>query len=129
MKQLCKYPSCGKEANENGYCDKHQQYKRNTDAYRKRLEVEEARNNPTPSRAYQSLYQSYRWKKIRARQIKEWHYCQLCGSTIPPFTVHHVFPHHGNETLFFAGPFMTLCKSCHSRITLEEQRMNKKNGS
>jgi 5-methylcytosine-specific restriction protein A len=115
---------CGHAALDNGYCDKHQQYRIMLEQHRARLGAREVQR-PTISRSWQKLYQTARWRKKRAEHIKAYPNCQLCGSTAGPMSVHHVFPHHGNEAIFWSSPLLTLCKSCHSRITLEEQRSGK----
>lgn len=61
------------------------------------------------------------WRKIRNRYIKAHPLCEICrgrGLVVPATEVHHKIPlsrggTHDDENL------MSLCKSCHSRITAE----------
>ena len=61
------------------------------------------------------------WKRIRDRYIKANPLCEECqrqGRLIPVEEVHHIIPLSkggGNETI----NLMSLCKSCHARITVE----------
>lgn len=65
---------------------------------------------------------SNRWRKIRQLYIKEHPVCELCEKKNilrPVEEVHHIIPlsqggtHHEDN-------LMSLCKSCHSRITATE---------
>lgn len=61
------------------------------------------------------------WKRIRDRYIKTNPLCEECqknGRITPAEEVHHILPLSkggGNET----SNLMSLCKSCHSRITVK----------
>lgn len=61
------------------------------------------------------------WKRIRDRYIKAHPLCEECdreGRIRAAAEVHHILPLSkggGNET----SNLMALCKSCHSRITVE----------
>ncbi|MFR1509241.1 MAG: HNH endonuclease [Acutalibacteraceae bacterium] len=71
-----------------------------------------------------STYKRYgnRWRRIRQLYIKEHPVCELCekhGKITPVREIHHIIPlsqggtHHEDN-------LMSLCKSCHSRITATE---------
>lgn len=63
------------------------------------------------------LYGLKRWKDIRiATFIRDLQVCQLCGHQEHDTSLlvcDHVNPHRGDEALFWAGPFQTLCDFCH----------------
>lgn len=63
------------------------------------------------------LYGTARWQSVRASQLREEPLCRLCaedGRVVPAVVCDHVHPHRGNVESFWAGPFQSLCKSCHS---------------
>ncbi|MEA5014274.1 MAG: HNH endonuclease signature motif containing protein [Candidatus Limiplasma sp.] len=86
------------------------------------------------AREAEALYNKYRrdpntkqrygrmWPRIRARQLAQHPLCAMCqkdGRATPANEVHHIVPlsqggTHAPENL------MSLCKSCHSRITASE---------
>ena len=69
------------------------------------------------------LYNSKRWQRIRANQLAQYPYCVVCmreGHEIKATEVDHVRPHRGDERLFFAGPFQSMCKAHHSSKTQAE---------
>ena len=61
----------------------------------------------------------YRWKKLRAAYISQHPLCEQClkeGRVTRAEEVHHIVPlSHGGKHEF--SNLMSLCKSCHSRIT------------
>ena len=75
------------------------------------------------------LYNSKQWKEIRAQQLAQYPYCKACyeqgRGLVPATEVDHVIPHRGDETKFFAGPFDSLCKSCHSTKTMSENNFRR----
>lgn len=85
--------------------------------------------------AYRRLYKTARWLNIRAHHLGTEPLCRMCkargiindGSrrnngepqTNPKrrfLVVDHVKPHKGDETLFFSGPFQTLCPDDHDGV-------------
>ena len=99
----CTYPGCSTLV-EHGRCKKHP---------------------PTFSRdpEVKQLYNSQRWRTLRTRQLASEPWCRLClvKSLYTAATeVDHITPHRGDADMFFAGPFQSLCESCHSRKTAEE---------
>lgn len=68
-------------------------------------------------------YFTARWRRLRAAQLQAQPLCERClrNGVITPATVcHHVVPHRGDETLFWAGPFASSCTDCHD---IDEQRV------
>ena len=101
----CRFSGCP-ELTENKYCDKHR--KLESSYYNK------YKRNPNTYKRYGN-----RWRKIRQLYIKEHPVCELCerkNILRPVEEVHHVIPlskggsHHKDN-------LMSLCKSCHSKIT------------
>ena len=107
-KSPCRYSGCA-ELTENPYCDKHTKFV--TKHYNK------YQRDPNTYKRY-----SNRWRRIRQPYIKEHPVCELCERKNILKTVeevHHIIPlskggTHNDENL------MSLCKSCHSKITATE---------
>lgn len=63
------------------------------------------------------LYGLKRWKDLRLEIFtRDEHRCALCGHVekdTSKLICDHVNPHRGDEALFWAGPFQTLCEFCH----------------
>lgn len=78
---------------------------------------------PDHHREWQHLYNSARWRKIRARQLRREPWCAECmkrGVFTTATDVDHILPHRGDVMLFFRGPFQSLCHSCHAKKTAME---------
>jgi len=61
------------------------------------------------------------WKKIRARFLSQHPLCEQCekaGRLTPAEEVHHILPLADGGTNEESN-LMALCKSCHSKITVE----------
>ena len=107
-KSPCRYSGCA-ELTETPYCDKHSKVV--TKHYNK------YQRDPNTYKRY-----SNRWRRIRQLYIKEHPTCELCerkNILRPVEEVHHIVPlskggTHNDDNL------MSLCKSCHSRITASE---------
>lgn len=106
-KRPCSYPGCP-ELTDDRYCEQHQSL------------VNKQYNK------YQRDHESNKrygrsWKRIRDRYIKTHPLCEECqrqGRLTPAEEVHHIIPlanggSNNKENL------MSLCKSCHSRITAQ----------
>ncbi|MCW8917157.1 MAG: HNH endonuclease [Magnetovibrio sp.] len=73
-----------------------------------------------------TLY-GYKWKKARAKFLKEHPVCEgVCkedGRVAAASVVDHVIPHRGDLELFWdRSNWQALCKSCHDR---HKQRLEK----
>jgi len=67
-----------------------------------------------PEPAHKRWYKTARWQKLRARQLAAHPICEMCKPRVTVATVcDHVQPHRGDETLFWSGPFQSVCKPCH----------------
>jgi len=70
------------------------------------------------------LYNTAHWRKIRKEHLIEEPLCRECrkaGRDVLGSHVDHIEPHHGDPVKFFAGPFQTLCHSCHTIKTNRER--------
>lgn len=79
-------------------------------------------------RPWQHLYDNSRWRKLRLAQLRTEPLCAMCrqeGRTTAASVCDHVVPHKGDETLFWSGPFQSLCKPCHDRHKQSEERTGK----
>ena len=105
-KRPCKYPGCP-NLTDRDYCAEH--------ISQVRYEYEHYRRDPDTKKRYDS-----RWRKIRALYVKAHPLCEEClkhGRTTPVEQVHHIVPLSDGGTHDFSN-LMSLCKSCHSAITL-----------
>jgi 5-methylcytosine-specific restriction endonuclease McrA len=64
------------------------------------------------------LYNTKRWKLMRARQLAAEPCCRICaqkGLAVPAVVVDHRTPHKGDKKLFFdANNLQSLCKEHHN---------------
>ena len=77
------------------------------------------------SAAWQHLYWTARWKRIRDAQLSSEPLCVMClaDEIVEPATVYdHVTPHKGDTTMFWSGPFQSLCKPHHDSDKQREER-------
>lgn len=68
--------------------------------------------------AYRSWYGTQRWRKLAKAHLAGEPLCRMClkADVVTAASVcDHVHPHRGEERHFWAGPFQSLCTSCHSR--------------
>ncbi len=108
-KRPCSMSGCGRLC-ENGeqYCREHKQVANK--------HYNQFQRDPTSNKRYGRT-----WKRIRDRFIKAHPLCEECqknGRFVAAEEVHHILPLSrggGND----ASNLMSLCKSCHSRITVE----------
>lgn len=101
-KRFCKMPGCN-ELVESGYCDKHKQNNTERD---------------TRESASRRGYDGF-WRKIRVRHLSEHPFCFMCqkqGKIKTANEVHHIKPLSDGGTNS-DNNLMSLCKTCHSRIT------------
>ena len=111
-KRLCVIPGCLNETN-HLYCKEHSsQANRRYNQYRR---------GPESNKRYDS-----RWRSIRDLYISKHPLCQRCleaGHYVPAEEVHHILPLADGGDNSDAN-LMSLCKSCHSSITLSAMRNN-----
>lgn len=80
------------------------------------------------SQAWRRWYKTARWQKLRMDVlVRDLFTCQMpdCRRIdLRPgqLICDHVEPHHGNEASFWAGPFQTLCKTCHDGAKQRAER-------
>jgi 5-methylcytosine-specific restriction endonuclease McrA len=75
--------------------------------------------------AYNNLYKTARWQRLRDIQLQLKPLCEDCkdkGLTMQAEVVHHIVPHKGDLTLFYTSKLQSLCKSCHDGITQQRER-------
>lgn len=107
-KSPCRWNGCPRLTEER-YCEKHK--KQSDKQYNK------YHRDPKTYKRY-----SNRWKQIRQLYIKEHPVCEICekkGIIKAVEEVHHLIPLSKGGTNR-ADNLMSLCKSCHSKITATE---------
>lgn len=80
---------------------------------------------PKYSQSTKKLYSTARWLVIRAMQLRKEPLCRHCRSIgrITEATVcDHVTPHRGDRLAFYAGPFQSLCSTCHDGAKQASER-------
>lgn len=106
-KKPCRYPGCP-NLTESAYCEEH--------SYLYQTERAGA-----SERGYNG-----RWRKARRRYLKEHPLCVRCrerGKLVKATVVDHMIPHRGNEELYWdESNWQALCKNCHDRKTMTEDR-------
>ena len=105
--RMCNAPGCQRLTSE-GYCPDH----------KPKAERQE-------SAAWHHLYTNPRfgWKRRRDAQLAREPFCRECakhGLRVQATDADHVVPHRGNLDLFLRGELQSLCHSCHSRKTMQE---------
>lgn len=110
---MCKFPGCFNYATGGGYCAKHQDY-RIADAEKPKRPWDGA------ARPNDALYNTQRWKVLRAKMLRKYKTCALCPAT-ENLSVHHIVPPKGDEELFFdENNLIVLCRDCHNKQTERE---------
>ena len=107
-KRPCSYTGCGK-LTDGRYCDEHEQIIEHQ--YNRYL------RDPDTNKRYGRA-----WKKLRARFLLLHPLCEQCkseGKLTAAEEVHHILPLANGGTNDERN-LMTLCKSCHSRITIKD---------
>ena len=65
---------------------------------------------------FKALYESVRWRRRRAHQLRTHPFCRMCledGYSVAAAVVDHVEPHRGSKELFFLGEIQSLCAAHH----------------
>ena len=75
-------------------------------------------------RQFADLYNTGVWRRMRARQLRDFPLCAECirhGKVTAATEVDHITPHKGDAKLFFdKRNLQSLCKRCHSAKTARE---------
>lgn len=82
-------------------------------------------NRSVEASQYRKLYQTARWKRTRHHQLTRQPLCEWCleREIVEAATeCHHKIPHRGSEELFWSGPYISTCKSCHASRGQREDR-------
>ena len=119
-KTICKATGCCRLVEPpNKYCIEHQSLER-AELERSRYYYPNARHN-----AWSVLYNSPKWKALRAQKLREEPFCQICGAEATE--VHHIQPHNGDTELFYdSANLMSICHSCHVKETQKESEERKR---
>lgn len=85
-----------------------------------------SRLRSTEAEAWQHLYKTARWQKLRAVQLAAYPLCRMCledGRLTPASVADHVKAHKGNEELFFdLRNLASLCAPHHNSVKQSEER-------
>ena len=76
--------------------------------------------------AFNSMYQTNQWRKLRQSQLSKQPLCQAClrkGRVIQAQHIDHVFPWKSlGKEAFYRNIFQSLCAECHSAKTQLEAK-------
>ena len=75
------------------------------------------------TKANSKFYNTSYWKQQRINQLSQKPLCASClldGRVVQATVVDHIFPHRQNSEKFKINNFQSLCVSCHTNKTLEE---------
>lgn len=103
----CCYPGCPL-LTDGLYCDEHKR--------QEHREYNHYHRDPETAKRYGA-----RWRRIRAVYVAAHPLCEMClkhGRYAPVEEVHHIIPLASGGSNDFSN-LMSLCKSCHSAITIE----------
>lgn len=107
-KRPCSYPGCPK-LTDGRFCEEHA-----------KLESRRYEKNDRDTAAHRDRY-GRTWRRVRERYIAAHPLCEKCmdrGKLTPAQEVHHILPLSRGGT-HAESNLMSLCKPCHSRITVE----------
>ena len=85
----------------------------------------------TQAKPWRSWYGLAVWKRTRERQLEVEPLCRRCkvkGLVVLATVVNHMVAHRGDWALFIAGPFESLCKTCHDGEVQREERGGRRPG-
>jgi 5-methylcytosine-specific restriction enzyme A len=74
---------------------------------------------------YKHLYDSRRWRRRAALQLRHFPLCQMCeaeGIVREARAAHHVTAHKGDEQLFWFGALASLCPQHHDGTMQQIER-------
>ena len=78
------------------------------------------------AKAYRRLYKTKRWHDTRDMQLRLQPLCERCskaGKVTVATVCHHIDKStKDNPDTFFAGPFASMCKTCHDGAVQKEER-------
>jgi 5-methylcytosine-specific restriction protein A len=84
------------------------------------------RKEPTVNKkAYQAVYNTPRWKKLRALKVQDAPICEEClkkGKVTPTEEVHHIIPFEIDNDISLAYDFdnlISLCVECHKEAHMK----------
>lgn len=76
---------------------------------------------------WRAWYKTARWQKMRWQiLVRDGFTCAMCGrleGDTSQLVCDHIERHGGNAVQFWAGPFQTLCKTCHDGTKQRVERM------
>lgn len=108
----CRHRGCNAiHRNANGYCDQHQE------------QAQQAKRGSAGQ--FSAWYTTTRWRALRKRQLTAEPLCAYCmkaGKVEAATVCDHITPHRGDPVMFWAGPFQSLCQSCHSSDKQRQER-------
>jgi 5-methylcytosine-specific restriction enzyme A len=125
--KMCAYAGCYRRAVDGtSYCAEHQGEQRARDA--RKAERNKANMQKLHDAWRQDgrhkLYNTARWRTMRAAQLKAYPQCKMCGR--PATSVDHITPHLGREEYMYdTGNLQSLCHACHMRKTKADAQHRK----
>lgn len=120
-RSICSAPSCKQISVENGRCDRHQQ---------KPKKCSKQQNSRASTTVNEHIYQSAKWRKLRARKANDSPLCETCltyNIIKPVDIVDHIKPVLDYPKLAYVySNLQSLCHQCHNEKTAKETAERKK---
>lgn len=115
---FCKHPACYLPAAAGDFCARHAGEQAAYD--QRKREAGNRRWKEYHERVGPSIYNTARWKKLRAEHLAREPLCRGCGA--PAEVVDHIRPHREDMDLAYdPDNLQSLCKTCHQRKTRRDQ--------
>ena len=71
--------------------------------------------------AARAIYDSWRWRKLRAAKVAEVGACQRCGLSVN-LSVHHDLPISSGYDPYDPDNLVVLCRKCHNKTDARRRR-------
>uniref|UniRef100_UPI0040475BDE HNH endonuclease n=1 Tax=Shewanella sp. TaxID=50422 RepID=UPI0040475BDE len=121
LKKICSQPCCKLVATKDGRCELHQLKQLPSNTVRSQDRSSTTVNN--------HIYQSTKWRKLRARKFKEQPLCEHCyklNIITPTDVIDHIVAIIDDDTLAYTySNLQALCHSCHNIKTAKETKARK----
>ena len=96
---------------------------------KKRVAFSRIQDSEEAKRVYDEVYNTARWKRLRATKLSAHPYCELCasvGDVEKAVYADHILPILAGGDAWSMENLQSLCKTCHAKKSARDARMRKK---